>query len=897
MKFIRSRNQFKILENVQQAKSVLKKFDLGTSHQDYQKLRELIDDEFGNLNYLGLMTKYRFEQEISMDELKDMLPWLKDNGNRLPKNPLKYSEFEELKDDIITVDNKQRVKEIYDLYPRAQKDVMNIEDEELQNKFLKIHEISKIDQFKQKLSSLKSEEDIKRHLNEFISKYSKDLTEFGTIQKIKKTDSKILYKKGEIIVAEVFDYPASQKLGSSNWCISTGEGSFNSYTRGTKRQFFMWDFSLDQTDPLFLVGFTTNSNGSITNIHDMRDKSLTGSIPEKVRTSMSSMDISIKPFEFKQQIFDKVEREDDLELIELENTDYVLLHLKSSLYLNDIVFNSLTSYDKKANNYYLYDFSKDLNSNDFFCHIKTNELKSVKNMTAHYGTDTKHYVLNNGKVTTNEFTTEEDKYILSLFEKEITPKDLTKYYEDKKKTYLDQLEDLPEEMESHWGTSKLIKDTDNQFLYQIGHGRDIEKFKFDTDYGIRYDNKRQDGSSIHSSNLYVLVNKNLEPMDKDFIQVIYAKEGESTVYFHSTDEVKRTIPNVSLPKEIGQLIETGDIVPKSEAEVRKQIKEKQDEFWAEVEEKYSDHRIDTYAQALYDYLVEIDEIDTEDYPDYKKVIIPNDAHYDLYQFSIYDYSSMILNQRYNESSYAIGTDDEMDKAAYEYQSQLLDELGYEGINGIEQFINGEDVADNYLSGEQSYLEEMIREDPEYYIEKKKVEGYDEKYEALENQKEKLDDQIYDHEQDIEEFGRDIESGEYDEDWISKAKEDIKTLETEIEEYKTEIETIDETIDEMDDEDNEEYWEYREEDIEAKAEELYDEKYEEVKNDPIEYFKEIGYEESALAKELAPYIDKKEVIEYIIDSDGRSHGLAGYDGQEYYHNFEDEDYYIIIINKH
>lgn len=893
MKFIRNRNQFKILENVQQAKSILKKFDLGTSHPDYQKLRELIEDEFGNLNYLGLMTKYRYEQEISMDELKDMLPWLKDNGNRLPKNPLKYSEFEELKDDIITVDNKQRVKEIYDLYPRAQKDVMELENEELQNKFLKIHEIDKIDQFKQKLSSLKSEEDIKKHLNDFISKYSKDLTEFGTIQKIKKTDSKILYKKGEIIVAEIFDYPASQKLGSSNWCISTGEGSFNSYTRGTKRQFFMWDFSLDQTDPLFLVGFTTNSNGSITNIHDMRDKSLTGSIPSKVREAMSSMDISIKPFEFKQQIFDKVEQKEDLELIELENTDYVLLRLKSDLYLNDIVFNSFTSYDKKANNYYLYDFSKDLNANDFFCHIRSNELKGVKNMVAHYGTDSKHYVINNGKVTTNEFTTEDDKYILSLFENEIVPKDVTQYYEDKKREYLEQLEKIGEKIESHWGESKLIKDTDDQILYQIGHGRDLEKFKFDTDYGIRYDNKRQDGTSIHSSNLYVLVNKDLEPTDKDFIQVIYAKEGKSTVYFHSTDEVKRTIPNEDLPKQIEQLIETGDIVPKSEAEVRRQIKEKQDEFWADVEEKYSDSRIETYGQALYDYLVEEEKIDAEDYPDYKKVIIPNYEHYDLYQFSVYDYSSMILNQGYNENSYAIGTDDEMDKSAYEYQDNLFDELPFnEQPNVINDFINGEDFANDYLADEQNYLEEMVREDPEYYIQKKKVEGYDEKYEALENQKEKLEDQVYDHEQDIEEFKSDIESGEHNEDWIGKIKEDIETLENEINEFNTKIGEIEEAIEEMDDEDNEEYWEYREEDIEAKAEELYDEKYNEVKDDPKGYIEEMGIESSNLEQ----YIKKDEFIQYIIDSDGRSHGLSGYDGQEYFHPYDGEDYYIIIINK-
>ena len=63
---------------------------------------------FKNLNYLGLLTTYRFQQEVSMEELEDLLPWLRYNSNRLSKPVLQYKKFEELKDEIIQIDNKQK---------------------------------------------------------------------------------------------------------------------------------------------------------------------------------------------------------------------------------------------------------------------------------------------------------------------------------------------------------------------------------------------------------------------------------------------------------------------------------------------------------------------------------------------------------------------------------------------------------------------------------------------------------------------------------------------------------------------------------------------------------------------------------------------------------------------
>ena len=103
--------------------------------------------------------------------------------------------------------------------------------------------------------------------------------------------------------------------------------------------------------------------------------------------------------------------------------------------------------------------------------------------------------------------------------------------------------------------------------------------------------------------------------------------------------------------------------------------------------------------------------------------------------------------------------------------------------------------------------------------------------------------------------------------------------TKIEDLEIEMEGL------IEDEDNYEYTE------EAK-ENYVESRMEEVRNDPMESLREYGWDNP---DSMARYIDRDAFIQGAIDSDGRGHGLASYDGEENEVTFDDEWYYIYRTN--
>jgi len=211
-------------------------------------------------------------------------------------------------------------------------------------------------------------------------------------------------------------------------------------------------------------------------------------------------------------------------------------------------------------------------------------------------------------------------------------------------------------------------------------------------------------------------------------------------------------------------------------------------------------------------------------------------------------------------SYAIGTDDEADKAFYEYEDSLIDELGWGGFTEgfIDNYIDGNAFADYFMQGEEDYYRDEWRD---YGIAGVLTSSAQEE---------------------ISEKEKEIARLEEERDILDSSDEGADELDEQIDELNTEIEDIKEDEDNMEvDEDS--------------LEDYINDQKEEISSDPVDYLKNrFGYDGKELSDQLENFINKDEVIEAVKSADGRGI-MNGYDGEENEINYNDEWYYIYRIN--
>ena len=222
---------------------------------------------------------------------------------------------------------------------------------------------------------------------------------------------------------------------------------------------------------------------------------------------------------------------------------------------------------------------------------------------------------------------------------------------------------------------------------------------------------------------------------------------------------------------------------------------------------------------------------------------------------LYDYYGM-YEFEYGGAEYAVGDDESADEAATERTRSLIDDIGYEGFTPsfMEWHVDGDQVADY---AEDWFWDDM-NDSPEDY----------------------LDDD-------------DRELTQHSKDEIEKINEELGYLQEELDELdsEVEIEITQDRINELEErkvdiEIDDDSYEYTEE-----AKDNYVERRKsEVKDDPVNFLKDFGMEES-----IKDFIDEDDFIEAVIEADGRGHTLSSYDGNENEVSFDNEWYYIYRTN--
>ena len=267
-----------------------------------------------------------------------------------------------------------------------------------------------------------------------------------------------------------------------------------------------------------------------------------------------------------------------------------------------------------------------------------------------------------------------------------------------------------------------------------------------------------------------------------------------------------------------------------------------------------------------DLLDEISELEDEITEFENKIdvynIIPTGSFYSTSQFEVIGVPNL------EDRTYAVGDEDEMQRSAYDYVDQLIDDIGYRGFNPTfaKEFIDEKAVI--------SYAEDLYNDD---------VYNNTESY--LDNSERNLSDE---------------------------QEEKIGILNSKIEKYKSLISSFEDEIDndEMESENNDE--------IIEKIDELYDEITEmeteiqdEIENpdgsfpdDLIEdiikkQLDEVKYDVTSFMDEWGldweEYVDKDEFINGVVDTDGYGHTLNGYDGTAEEITVLGDLYYVMRID--
>ena len=382
-------------EDVALAKSILTKhkqeIPLGEKDPDYLTIRDMLKGKDG---YVGLFTKLRYENNVTIENLKLLLNdiiRLKDYLTFLPKPITQYDDYEKIYDDLRTLESQKYInywlkempsilKNEYknlssDLKHRFSEQILTWQklEEDVRNSIYRLY--FREGNSKGKISLFKTFNDFLKDLSNKIDSATEGFQYENVIKNIRKANAKVEYENfdDQIVVAYIPNVDASKKLGKeTSWCISYSGGNnrwetYNSFSQLTK-QYFIWNFNLPFSDNYCMVALTVDKDGKITYMHRKDDYSI-----------LNSSDDYFEKWNISKEIFKPLsEKELEIRKKYIEY-DTILKDYKSILALDEKKFNEIISFFGGEFNWNAYDYCViyliDKKLNQYFYNlIKENKL-------------------------------------------------------------------------------------------------------------------------------------------------------------------------------------------------------------------------------------------------------------------------------------------------------------------------------------------------------------------------------------------------------------------------------------------------------------------------------------------------------------------------------------------
>jgi len=137
--------------------------------------------------------------------------------------------------------------------------------------FIKLGEVENSERFFRAISSYETYQYLKQSIERFLRSAGKQYKR-EYIKSILDDNLVLKYEDERFIILETKNHEAICKVGDdTSWCIVRSASQFAYYTRQGRTQYVLIDYTKDNFDKLYKIGFTLSLNNQITNAHDVMD--------------------------------------------------------------------------------------------------------------------------------------------------------------------------------------------------------------------------------------------------------------------------------------------------------------------------------------------------------------------------------------------------------------------------------------------------------------------------------------------------------------------------------------------------------------------------------------------------------------------------------------------------
>lgn len=256
---------FRLYENKQKAESILKRLNIPTENEDYQKIKELTKNR---ANYFGQFVKWFFIDKTKFDVLEEIYNLLTSQNIKIDRPIDTFEKAEELFDYIQNYENDKIVNKLFnELTPKLKKLVDKDKFTKILRTGIKYEENLK--KFFKKCKAYEPDSEDALGVEALYSdtiKYIENLEGIFNSEAIQNRiknenlNIDIIHDANTMLILKVNDYESMKVLGSTDWCIVKSENHWDNYVNDFTVQYMIFDFTKDRTEREHAIGVTVSVN-------------------------------------------------------------------------------------------------------------------------------------------------------------------------------------------------------------------------------------------------------------------------------------------------------------------------------------------------------------------------------------------------------------------------------------------------------------------------------------------------------------------------------------------------------------------------------------------------------------------------------------------------------------
>jgi hypothetical protein len=251
--------RYKIFENVQYSKKILKKLDIPESDSDYIKLKNMLGN---NLGYLGKFTEWLYVEEDPLYLIKSVYDKLTSSNVRLDKPITNFESAKDLYQYIRNLEIGSLINKLIKSIPSRNRNKVNTDT---LKEFLKDN-IDEYDNIKNLFSKFGGSPRFNRDekMVNFIKSALKNL-KVNNAESVPYLEDELVYKDDFVLILHIKSHKRACELFTPEFCISDPNDPkfWRNYTSNFQKQYFIWDFTKDPTDKESFMGLTIKPDGTI----------------------------------------------------------------------------------------------------------------------------------------------------------------------------------------------------------------------------------------------------------------------------------------------------------------------------------------------------------------------------------------------------------------------------------------------------------------------------------------------------------------------------------------------------------------------------------------------------------------------------------------------------------